>query len=82
MLELELHRAVELYNECQEPVKMFLVVYDIKATNFLQYYQSLVDDMEVKKNIQIGVKNLKKICELYSVQYEIRYQIIFYNIYF
>ena len=72
LLELELRRVVERHNESKEPVKIFLVVYEMKATNLLKYYQTLADDFKMKRNITIEVLTLREICKQYSVKYENR----------
>ena len=72
LLELELHRTVELHNISKEPVTIFLVVYEMKATNLLQHYQTLVADLKKKENIQIKVMNLREICKKYSLKHENR----------
>ena len=72
LLELELERAVALHNKSKEPVKMFVVVYEMKASCLLQHYQSFVDDLEKKNNIEIKVMNLRQICGEFSVKYESR----------
>ena len=73
LLELELRRTVELHNESKEPVKVFLVVYEMKATDLLKHYQTLVWDFQRRGNIEIEVMNLKEICQLYSINYHNRY---------
>jgi len=72
LLELELHRAVELYNLTKEQVDMYVVVYETKATKLLKHYQNLVDDFALKKNIRIEVMNLKDMCKMVDMQHESR----------
>ena len=45
----------------------------MKATDLLKYYQTLVDDFEIKNNIKIKVVTLREICKEYSVKHENRY---------
>ena len=72
LLELELKRVVELYNETKEPVKIYIVVYEIKALDLVKYYQSLVCDFQKRGNVQIEVLNLKQICDKYDIEYKNR----------
>ena len=70
LLELELQGSIDKYNETKEPVNVFLVVYEMKATRLLKHYQTFVADLAVKKNINIEVMNLKEICNLVDIKYE------------
>ena len=72
LLELELKRVVELYNETKEPVKIYIVVYEIKALDLVKHYQSLVCDFQKRGNVQIEVLNLKQICDKYDIEYKNR----------
>ena len=70
LLKMELKRLVENHKKSKEPVNIFLVVYETKATNLLLYYKNLVRHMEKIDDIKIHVMNLKDICDLYAVQHE------------
>jgi len=72
LLELELRRTISDHNKSKEPVHIFLVVYEMKATSLLKHYQSVVDDLEKKNNIKVKVMNLADICNELSIQYENR----------
>jgi len=72
LLELELRRVVEFYNETKETVKIYLVVYEMKATDLFKHYENLVCDLNRRGNVLIEVMNLKQICDLNSVKYKNR----------
>ena len=73
LLELKLSRVVKIYDGTKEPVKIFLVVYEMKATNLLKQYQTFVKYLERIEPIQIHVMNLKEICKQNLVQHENRF---------
>ena len=72
LLELELSRVIETYNQSKEPVKLFLVVYEMKAIELLKQYQQFVMDLQRRGNIEIEVLNIKEICNRYCVKWENR----------
>ena len=72
LLQLELNRVIENHVKSKEPVNIFLVVYEMKATDLLKYYKEYVKRLEKIELIKITVMNLKEICEHYSVSLENR----------
>ena len=63
LLKLELSRIVELHNNYTEKVKIFLVVYENKATELLEKYEVVANDLKKKGHIE----NLRDICKLFSL---------------
>ena len=76
LLELELRRVVDLYNESKKPVKILIVVYEMKATDLLKHYSTIVEDFLKRRNMEIDVMTLKEICNEHNISYENRYRIV------
>ena len=72
LLESELRQVVETHMESEEPVNIYLVVYEQKATDLLQYYKNLVKHLKKTELIKIQVLNLKEICRTFSITQENR----------
>ena len=68
MIELEVSRIAQLHTDADTRAKIFIVVWEMKAKELLEYYKEFEKDIKCDRKVEICVLTKEEICNQTGVQ--------------